>query len=100
MARKPVRRHKIVVDPSFFIPEGAEGVYLDDTVVFEEDNFEDIEEDSTVEEGGLDFPKDIKVLSQKLIRAPGGQQSVEVVFEFSPVTGASDYEIKIALDET
>lgn len=41
-------------------------------------------------------PWDIKVKSQKTRQAPDGTTVVDVIFEFSDVSGAESYEVRIA----
>jgi hypothetical protein len=50
----------------------------------------------TLDPRPLASPWDIKVKSQKSRQAPDGTTVIDVVFEFSDVTGAERYEVRIA----
>jgi hypothetical protein len=41
-------------------------------------------------------PANLQVIDQKLRRAPGGQQVVDIVLQCSDVIGALEYEVQIA----
>lgn len=98
---------KTVLDPRFPIPTGAENEFehdvqitLDeDDISVEYDTNEFVEGDSdAVDVPGnvLDTPESITIVSQKLRRAPGGQNVIDIVIEIGDVDGAVDYEIQIA----
>lgn len=82
------------IDPVFKIPTGAEDDFeysrdrLDDEAI-DEDNLPD----SVL---GLATPDFFEIISQKIKRGKGNQQSVDVVFETNLIEGATKYEIKVA----
>lgn len=98
---------KIVLDPRFPIPEGAESEFEhdsritlnEDELVIEYDENEYVEGDSDASDlpdTVLDTPESITIVSQKLRRAPGGQNVIDIVIEVGDIDGAVDYEIQIA----
>lgn len=99
MARRPVTRHTIRLDPSFYIPAGVEDIVYDPNIVVNQNDDEYGEGDATDDTFGLETPSDVTVVSQKVVRASGGQFVIEVTFEVAEVAGADNYEILIALDE-
>lgn len=44
----------------------------------------------------LDTPDAIYIIDQKLRRAPGGQQVVDIVIDVEEIIGALEYEVQIA----
>lgn len=108
---------KILIDPLFAIPEGAEdefvfsregtdvefgdgteGIDFDDSF----DSAETLESDYDYDDGDGDeyqtplaTPENIQVVSQVIRRAPGGQQVVDVIIQVDDVEEATDYEVQI-----
>ena len=100
MAKRPVKRHTIRLDPSFYIPEGVEDIGYDpDLELNEDEESSSVSEDITDDEFGLETPNDVTIVSQKIVRAAGGQHFIEVTFEVPDVAGADNYELLIALNE-
>lgn len=105
MAKKSVKPGVTEVDPMFFIPEGVDELVHKDTVLFEELSEEDREsgedfggdyaEGEEDSEDDLDTPEVLGIVSQKLRRAPGGIQVVDVVVEIAEVEGSTNYEFRI-----
>lgn len=103
MAKRSTPSDKIKIDPLFVIPEGAEDQFVYSTEgtdgIFFEDVFDSFDEDGTEEEdgesGGLGVPESFSIVSQKLRRAPGGQQVVDVVIETDDIEGAVKYEMEV-----
>jgi hypothetical protein len=104
---------KTLVDPIFQIPAGAEDVfeYSADSINYELLSVEDV----TVEDGAADdsttttdgssgdgvtntkigVPKNLKVVSQTLRRAPGGTIVVDVVIQIDTVSTATGYDVQV-----
>lgn len=120
MAKRSTPSDRILVDPLFSIPEGAEDQFVfsregtDTNEVLDEfgnalegadvidDGFSDtgVEYDFDDGEGDLDgetleIPNDFKIISQKIRRAPGGQQVVDIIIECEDVEGAAKYEMRV-----
>lgn len=102
MAKRSTPSDKILLDPLFPIPEGAEdqfaisldGTDLDGLADSEVDNFYPGDEGSDDEEG-LEPPENIVVVSQKLRRTKSGNVVIDVVFEIDEVEGATAYELQV-----
>lgn len=116
MAKRSTPTDRIVIDPAFSIPIGAEDqfVYSDEFVdidagssdddsavdsleldVFDEIDYESSYDDDLYEEEALEIPEDFVILSQTLRRGPGGQQVIDIVVETEDVEGAVNYEIQV-----
>lgn len=113
MTNRSTPSDKIVYDPIFTIPEGAEDQFtpsredvdideneVSDTMSAEMDSFD--EEFEFVDDGYdevdtiiLDTPNNFSVISQILRRAPGGQQVVDIVIQTEDIEGAIDYERQV-----
>lgn len=116
MAKRSTSTDRILIDPIFGIPNGAEDsfAYSESNVDSEETTSDDLLEiDSYAVEPDIDYvdyddgydeaygetletPSGFVVLSQTLRRAPGGQQVVDIVIEVPDVDGARNYEIEVA----
>lgn len=95
MAKRPVQRKKIVVDPTFFIPDDVEDIVHDPLY----DPYQDDLEDDAAEDPdgvGLTAPVVVSIVSQTLRTVKGGNQVVDVVLEVSPIEGAKEYEHRTA----
>jgi hypothetical protein len=122
MAKRSTPNDKILVDPLFSIPEGAEDQFsfsregADIEVSDETDNsldgvsaegvdsigYEDGEDTFILDDGfsdqngaTLDVPQNFSIISQVIRRAPGGQQVVDVVLNIPDVAGAINYEVQV-----
>lgn len=105
-------RDRIILDPHFAIPPGAEDAFAYALDSIEPDEFVDdlsdiedgasddyldpgddtyYEDDATV----LDVPTNVLIVAQTLRRAPGGQAVVDVVIQVDDVIGAANYEIQV-----
>lgn len=101
--------HKTLIDPIFAIPPGAEDefIYSDnqpdldylESVVGSTDApidiSEYIEEDYETDNNTLEVPDEFYVAQQILNRAPGGQQTVDVVVVVEDIFGATNFEAKV-----
>lgn len=117
MAKRSTPSDKILIDPLFGIPEGAEDQFTLTKDEVDTEDFVDIDElvndvitpdyqdgseifvyeDNSDDLGGvvLEIPDDYSVISQTLRRAPGGQQVVDIVIETEDIDGALNYEIQV-----
>jgi hypothetical protein len=117
MAKRSTPVDRIVIDPLFTIPEGAEEQFVfsregtDEEINLSEDDFEfssdlsDLSEDEFLEDydDGFDdqdavslaTPDVFSVIDQQLRRAPGGQQVVDIVIDTEDIEGALNYEIQV-----
>lgn len=115
MSDRSTPSDKVLVDPLFAIPEGAEDQFaptrdevdsveivdseelvdlgLDESQAAQDFNFEESVDDN----GGitLDIPDEFAVISQTLRRAPGGQQVIDIVIQTEDIEGAVNYEIQV-----
>lgn len=118
MAKKTVVQSKVVLDPHFIIPVGAEDLFtyadaelgdgtnddgdtdvsvsddgsgnVDDSIDISDDGDSDVQTDDV-----LGVPQNLAVVDQTLVRAPGGQNSIDVVIQVDDVDGADNYEIQV-----
>jgi len=110
MAKKAKHPNKLVLDPMFAIPRGAEEdfVYsnvpfsnLDDALDFSDSGINPDEQfliDTTIDGGfGLDTPEDFTVVSQTLRRMDDGTYVVDVVLNVTDVAGAIEYESQVTI---
>lgn len=93
MARNPVKRAEIVIDPAFNIPEGVdELVYAD---VFLESPEDGTSEDIPDDDDTPDVPDTFTIISQTLVEGTGGAQFVDIVAEVEDVVGVVRYEYRL-----
>lgn len=102
MVKRVPSTDKVRIDPLFPIPEGAE-----DQFTFTRENtdtqaylLEDQSEETFFEEGAAEVeelmaPTDLEVLKQTVTVVKGGADIVDVVFRFTPVEGAVNYELQV-----
>ena len=115
MAKRATSPDKILLDPLFPIPEGAEETFTrakeqsdidiethDITSIaddFGEGYFDEGEIDpdlgNDTEPIVLDTPTDFAVIDQKIRRAPGGQMVVDIIIEVEDIDGATNYEVQV-----
>lgn len=104
MAKRLASYKKTVIDPTIAIPLGAEDEFEHDLTSFAisdelEDNTSiDISEDFVIEESddpGILTPESVTIISQKIRRAPGGQNVVDLIIEVGDLEGAITYEMRI-----
>lgn len=111
MAKRSTSSDRIIIDPLFTIPEGAEDQFSTsineiDEISLESDEFEFYGDENLQdgyeegdehenETGALDTPDGYTIVSQTLRRAPGGQQVVDLVIEVNDVAGATNYEVQV-----
>lgn len=100
MVKRTTSSDRVILDPIFSIPDGAEDTFeynkeLDDVEFSEGDVFDYIEEDDEEEEYGLATPTEFSIVEQKIRRAPGGQQVVDIVLEIEDIDGATNYEVQV-----
>ena len=115
MAKRTTPSDKVVIDPLFGIPEGAEDqfVYSEDEYFYDDETYGDLlTEESLLEieyedyieyddgyddqdDLALDTPEDFQIISQTLRRGPGGQQVVDIVIQVEDIAGATNYEIQV-----
>lgn len=108
---------KTIIDPIFKVPEEAADLFAPsrDEVDIETDDsgYEDLDvsdTDSGVVDDYLSYqddgdeastelvsPDSFTVFAQTLIRAPGGQQTVNVVLDIDDVYGADKYEVSVVI---
>lgn len=117
MAKRVTSADKILLDPLFSVPEGAEEVYTkekeqsevdietaDITSIADEfgddyydstDNQDIGDEDDLGEDVLLGVPEQFVLFHQQLRRAPGGQHVVDIIIAVEDVPGATDYEVQV-----
>lgn len=118
MAKRVTSADKILLDPLFSVPEGAEEVYTKEKEQSEVD-IETADITSIADEFGDDYyddtdngnvgddddlgdqiilspPENFVVFDQDLRRAPGGQMVVDVVIAVEDVPGAETYEFQVS----
>jgi hypothetical protein len=116
MANRSTPSDKILVDPLFQVPPGAEDQFVFSREDADSDIVEDIEEVEEEDFGGsdddiqtLDFddgfddqngvtletPTAFAVIAQAIRRAPGGQQVIDVIIQTEDIVNANNYEIQV-----
>ena len=110
MAKAPAKESKTLLDPMFFIPEGAESEFeqFDPTDVGSLDDTEaasnvQIITDETVGEQdygdyseSLNVPAILGVVSQKIITDAAGNQVVDLTIEVEDLPGVDNYQLRVA----
>jgi len=106
MARNNSRKRRRAVDPIFPIPKGAEDEIVHTSTeprIIRPDmavGLGDVRPQQVNPEGSevyyLQPPESFVVFDQKIRRAPGGQQVVDIVLSVEDSPGASEYEVQIA----
>jgi hypothetical protein len=101
MVKRVPSPDKIVIDPLFPLPEGAEDEFVlsrenTDTQLY----FEDEVDDTFYDDGSDDIeelvaPNDLEVIKQTVTSVKGGNEVVDVVFRFTTVEGAKSYELQV-----
>jgi len=109
MARRAVKEQKDAINPVFFIPDGVEELEYSDTGItlsadeVDENEFDvdiDIDTSDSSESpdnndaGDLEVPQVLDVFSQTVKTNASGNDVVDVVFDVSPVSGVTSYEIR------
>lgn len=118
MANRSTPSDKVLVDPLFKVPEGAEDQFTfsregtdeeigvsetDEGLEIEIYSYEEGETSLDYDDGyddqttgaTLETPEVFAVISQTLRRAPGGQQVVDIVVETEDINGAVNYEFQV-----
>lgn len=119
MAKRSTPSDKVLVDPLFKVPEGAEDAFaysregtdteevstyeVDDLSIDSvDDGYDESSDELDFDDGyddqngvTLEVPNAFSVISQVLRRAPGGQQVVDVIIQAEDVPGAVNYEIQV-----
>lgn len=107
MSKRQSAQPKRVLDPLFTPPTGAEDSFHVDTtkvVIVPQaqgvgiNGLTGVNVVTSGDESkfALDTPDAIYIIDQKLRRAPGGQQVVDVVIDVEEIIGAVEYEVQIA----
>jgi hypothetical protein len=108
MAKRSTSSDKVILDPRFSIPDGAEDQFVHDDM--ESLNLEDQENVESadlsflteyddgyddLDANALDVPDGFTIVSQVIRRAPGGQQVVDIVVDIPDVSGAVNYDVQV-----
>lgn len=91
MAKRPLKRTKVEIDPMFHIPDGVDELFYAE---YETTGQEDIQEEVVADPPDLDAPVIIGIVKQEVRKLKSGAHVIDVIIEVEDFPEALSYEIR------